>query len=132
MERSRGSRPEPGPIPRGPAPGPVIRIALRRRQRRKSSVESQERAWLGLRALRFRALRHCPTTAGTNATIQFQSGSNRRIETSLPTVSLPDIGIPLFNFIKSHILPIRLVIFAIAFSIEYHKISKTLLTSTFP
>ncbi|QVN18809.1 hypothetical protein [Burkholderia pyrrocinia] len=131
MERSLGSRPEPGPIMRRPTTGPVIRIALRSRQRSTFSVELQERGLLGLRALRFRAFRHCPTTAGTNATIQFLSDINRRIETSLPIISPPDIADPLSNFIKSHILPTRVII-AIVFSIEYRKIYKTLLTSTFP
>jgi len=44
----------------------------------------------------------------------------------------PDIRIPLFIFIKSNILPTQWVIIAIAFSIEYCKTAKTLLTSTFP
>ena len=35
----------------------------------------------------FRAFRHCPTTVGTNAAIQFLPGINRRIETSLSIVS---------------------------------------------
>ncbi|MGT0190789.1 hypothetical protein MRS60_10230 [Burkholderia pyrrocinia] len=101
-------------------------------ERRTSSAASQERGLLMRRALRFRAFRHCPTTAGTTATIQFLFGINRRIETSLPIVSLPHIRIPLFIFIKSHILPTQRVIIAIAFSIEYRKTAKTLLTSTFP
>ncbi|WP_148669089.1 MULTISPECIES: hypothetical protein [Burkholderia cepacia complex] len=76
--------------------------------------------------------RSAQTAAGTHATIQFLSGINRRIETSLPIISPPDIAIPLSNLIKSHILPTRRAIIATTISIEYQKISKTLLTPTFP
>ncbi|MEN8513096.1 hypothetical protein [Burkholderia sp. RS02] len=76
---------------RGTEPVPitesVIRIALWSRERRTPSAASQERGLLMRRTLRFRAFRHCPTTVGTNAAIQFLSGINRRIETSLSIVS---------------------------------------------
>ncbi|WP_175920199.1 hypothetical protein [Burkholderia pyrrocinia] len=70
---------------------------------------------LGLRALRLPRLPALPDNTGTNATIQFLSGINRRIGTSLPIISPPDIATPLFNFIESHILPTQWVIIAIVF-----------------
>ncbi|MEK2601961.1 hypothetical protein [Burkholderia arboris] len=72
-----------------------------------------------LRARRISASRPFTTTADINTTIHFLSDVNRRDETLLPIVSLPDIQTALLKSIQPHILPIQRVIIATGLSIQY-------------
>ncbi|HDR9583933.1 TPA: hypothetical protein QDC22_000112 [Burkholderia stabilis] len=112
------------------------RVGRRRRDPRKrrqatslpNLTAPMARNRLGVRLRSKRGNTDCPAyaaiarqRAGTNATIQFLSGINRRPETPLPIISPSNIRISLLSLNDSHILPTRRVIIAISISIKFPK-----------